>query len=129
MEVTKMRKPELLILVAVWEFLNAFGAIVGITAIAIFAFPEVSRLYGYGLVGGLFGLSIAVFVLICYAVIAIVGGIGLLSRKEWGRVFSLVHAALSLLCIPIGTIIGILVIVYLIKPEVTEYFESAKSKK
>jgi len=54
---------------------------------------------------------------------------GILSRKEWGRAFSLVHAALSLLCIPIGTIIGILVIVYLIKPEVTEYFESAKSKK
>lgn len=35
-------------------------------------------------------------------------------------------AAVSLLWIPFGTVIGILVIIYLIKPEIREYFESAQ---
>lgn len=121
-----MKKPDLIILIAVWEFLTAFGAIIGITAIGLFAFPEVSRLWDQALIGGLFGLSIAVFVLVCYTGLALAGGIGILSGKEWGRILSLVHAALSLFWIPIGTVIGILIIVYLIKPEVVEYFESAK---
>lgn len=121
-----MRRPDLLILIAVWEFISAFGAFIGIIAISVFAFPEVSSLQGIGSVGGIFGLSIAVLVLLFCLSIAIAGGIGLLGGKEWGRILSLVQAALSLLCIPFGTIIGILIIVYLIKPEIRDYFESAQ---
>ncbi len=121
-----MRRPDLLILIAVWEFISAFGAFIGIIAISVFAFPAVSSLHGIGSVGGIFGLSVAVLVLLFYLSIALAGGIGLLGRKEWGRILSLVHAALSLLSIPFGTIIGILIIVYLIKPEIRDYFESAQ---
>ncbi len=121
-----MRRPDLIILIAVWEFLGAFLAFIGIIAIFVFAFPEVSSLHGIDSVGGIFGLSIAVLVLLFCLCIAIAGGIGLLGGKEWGRILSLVLAALSLLCIPFGTIIGILVIVYLIKPEIRDYFESAQ---
>jgi hypothetical protein len=121
-----MRRPDLLILVAVWEFISTFGAFIGIIAIALFAFPEVASLHGIASLGGIFALSLVVLVLLFYLSIAIAGGIGLLGGKEWGRILSLVHSALSLLSIPIGTIIGILVIVYLIKPEVRDYFESAQ---
>ncbi|NIM57366.1 MAG: hypothetical protein GTO16_00270 [Candidatus Aminicenantes bacterium] len=121
-----MRRPDLLILIAVWEFLTAFGSFVGLIFIAVFAFPEVSSVHGISSVGGIFGLSIAVLVLLFYLCIAIAGGIGLLGGKEWGRVLSLVHAAISLLWIPFGTIIGILIIVYLIKPEIRDYFESVQ---
>ncbi len=121
-----MRRPDLLILIAVWEFISAFGAFIGIIAISVFAFPEVSSLHGIGSVGGIFGLSIAVLVLLFYLSFAIAGGIGLLGGKEWGRILSLVLAALSLLCIPFGTIIGILIIVYLQKPKIRDYFESAQ---
>ena len=121
-----MKRPDLLILIAVWEFLGAFLAFIGIIAIAVFAFPGVSSSHEIGSVAGIFGLSIAVLVLLFYLCIAIAGGIGLLGGKEWGRILSLVNAALSLLSIPFGTIIGILVIVYLIKPEIRDYFESAK---
>jgi hypothetical protein len=120
-----MKRPDLLILIAVWEFISTFGAFVGIIAIALFGFPEVSRLHGAASLGGIFALSIVVLVLLFYLSIAIAGGIGLLGGKEWGRILSLIHAALSLLSIPIGTIVGILVIVYLIKPEIRDYFESA----
>ena len=121
-----MRRPDLIILIAVWEFLGAFLAFIGIIAIFVFDFPEVSSLNGKGSVGGIFGLSIAVLFLLFCLSIAIAGGIGLLGGKEWGRILSLVHAALSLLSIPFGTIIGILIIVYLIKPEIRDYFESAQ---
>lgn len=121
-----MRRPDLLILIAVWEFVTAFGAFIGIISIVVFAFPHVSSSPGFGSVGGIFGLSIAVLVLLFYLSIAIAGGIGLLGGKEWGRVLSLVHAAISLLWIPFGTIIGILIIVYLIKPEIRDYFEVAQ---
>lgn len=124
-----MRRPDLLILIVVWEFITALGAFIAISAIVVFALPEVERLYGVAHAGGIFGLSIAILVLFCSAIIAIAGGIGLLSGREWGRVLGIAYAAISLLRIPFGTIIGILVIIYLTKPEVREYFEALREKK
>ena len=121
-----MRRPDELILIAVWEFISAIGALLGISAIILFAFPEISHLYGIGEIGANFGLGIAVFFLFISACLAVTAGIGLLSGKEWGRVLSIAYATISLLRIPFGTIIGILVLVYLVKPEVREYFESSK---
>lgn len=118
-----MKKPDLLILVIMWEFISAFGALVGMSAIFIFALPSVLDLEDIARVGGLFGISIGLFVLFCFIAITIAAGIGLLIGKEWGRILSLAHAALTLIIIPIGTIIGILVIIYLLTPEVREYFQ------
>lgn len=118
-----MNRPDLLILVAVWEFITAAVALIGISAIAVFAFPEViGPMWGPALVGGLFGLSIAVLVLLCFVGIAVAGGTGLIKGKEWGRILSIVHAAIALLWFPVGTVIGVLVIIYLTKPDVREYF-------
>ena len=38
----------------------------------------------------------------------------------------MIHAVLSLFAIPCGTIIGILVLIYLMKPETREYFERSR---
>jgi hypothetical protein len=121
-----MRRPDELILIAVWEFVTAIGMLIGISAIFIFAFPEVNDLWGLERIAGMFGLSVGVMILFISACLAITGGIGLLTGKEWGRVLSLIYATLSLLRIPFGTIIGILVIVYLVKPKVKEYFITAR---
>lgn len=121
-----MRRPDELILIAVWEFITAIGALIGISAIILFAFPEISHLHGISEIGANFGLGIAVFFLFISVCLAVTAGIGLLSGKEWGRVLSIAYATISLLRIPFGTIIGILVLVYLVKPEVREYFESSK---
>jgi hypothetical protein len=122
-----MKKPDLLILVAIWEFFTAFWAMIGMAAIAIFAYPAVLELDRMEKLGAMFGLTIGMLVLFIALVVGIAGGIGLIMGKEWGRVLSLIRAALSLLSVPIGTIIGILVILYLIKPEVKEYFQSAQA--
>jgi len=116
-----MKRPDLLILIAIWQFLNALLLSIGIAAIAVFAFPKA----GPADAGTIFGLSIAIFFLTVFIGLSIAGGVGLLMGKNWGRIISIVNAALSLLNIPIGTIIGILVLIYLTKSEVREYFESS----
>ncbi len=125
-----MKRPDLLLLIAIWEFITAFLALVGLSAIAVFAFPEaIDPFVGPAVPGVIFGLSIAVLLLICYIGIAIAGGVGLLKGQEWGRVFSIAHAALSLFWIPIGTVIGVLSIIYLTRSEVTEYIKAGSGEK
>jgi hypothetical protein len=121
-----MKKPELLVLIAIWEFLTALAALCGIGAIAWAAFPWVGFLWGVASAAAIFGIGIVMLFLIAYCGLGIAGGIGLITDREWGRVVSIVHAALSVLNIPIGTVIGILSIIYLVKPEVEEYFASAR---
>ncbi len=117
-----MKKPELLVLIAIWEFLTAFFAFIGLAAIAVFAFPTILFLTDAPRIGGLFGLSVASLLLLGYIVLAVAGGLGLLSGKEWGRVLSMAHAGISLLWIPVGTIIGVLILVYLTRQDVRDYF-------
>ncbi len=129
-----MKKPDMLILIAVWQLFTAFIALVGIAAIVLFAFPAVTDSFNYGWMGwngrsgmmaGIFGLSIAILVLVCLMGLALAGAIGLMQSKgrEWVRIVSIIHSALSLFAVPIGTIIGTLSIIYLTKTEVRDYFD------
>jgi len=52
----------------------------------------------------------------------ILGAIGLLSCKNWGKVLSLIMAALGMLNIPIGTLKGVYIIWVLVQPETTALF-------
>jgi hypothetical protein len=121
-----MKRPDLLILVAIWQFVSAFLLAIGIAAIAVFALPEaLGYRWGPAEVGSIFGLSIGIFVLLCLIGLSLAGGIGVLQGKNWGRMISIVNAVLSCFNIPVGTVIGVLVIIYLMRPEVREYFESS----
>jgi len=119
-----MKRPDLLVLVAIWAFFSAFLYLVGIAGIAIFAFPEALG-FGWGPanIGSIFGMSIGMLVLLCGAGLSLAGGIGILKAKSWARIIGIVVAVLSLFWIPVGTVLGVLVLVYLVKPEVREYFE------
>ena len=121
-----MKRPDLLVLIAVCEFLSALGILIGITAISsVCFFVPVTWMWGDVLHMGGFGifvLGVAVLVMVAYFILALMGGIGLLQGKEWGRIVGIVHGALSLFWVPVGTAIGILIIIYLTKQEVREYF-------
>ena len=122
-----MKRPDLLILVAVWQFINAFLALVGIFAIGSFVLGHQWYWWQMGMGMGAFPLaimSIGVLCLIAFLGIAVAGGIGLLTGKEWGRILSIVHAALNLFSVPVGTLLGILALIYLIRADVKEYFEA-----
>lgn len=120
-----MKRPDEILLIAVWNFFSILIAIIGMVALVLFAYPIVNNLYDIARTGGLFGLAIAMLFLACYVVLAILGGIGILLGKEWGRIICLIQAALSLFAIPFGTIIGIFIIIYLGKPEVKDFFAPA----
>ena len=70
-----------------------------------------------------FGLAIGGLFLLFYLVAALAAAIGLLSGREYGRVLSLIHGGISLLFFPVGTVIGVLQIVYLTRADVREYFK------
>jgi len=53
----------------------------------------------------------------------VAGGIGLLTCQSWGRILTLVMAALGLLNIPIGTLKGVYIIWVLVQPETVSLFE------
>ena len=114
-----MERNDVLLLIAIWEFLTAAGALIGVVAIAVFAFPDTND------AGGYFGLSIATVALLAYFGLAVAAGVGLIMRKEWGRIAAIIHAALSLIRIPFGTIIGALALVYLLRSKTREYFSTA----
>jgi len=121
-----LKRPDLLLLVAIWAFLSAFLYLIGIAAISIFALPEALG-FGWGPAnaGGIFGMSIGILFLLCCVGLSLASGIGILKAKSWGRIVSIVVAVLSLFWFPIGTVIGVLVIIYLARPEIREYFEGS----
>lgn len=124
-----MKKPDLLILIAVWQFITAFAAIgIGFTVIAIFAMPDFSGSgQSFDSMSWQDQMAMTVFILfvLCFVALAVAGGIGLLLNRghKWARTVSIVHSALSLFLPPIiGTIIGALGIIYLARQDVRDYF-------
>lgn len=119
---------------------------------ARFTRPGVVTLLGVlNIVGGVLGLVLAVAMLVgilgsdqpgegmglaagIFAVYALVGaaqiatGVGLLRLRPWGRTLQLVLAGIGLLGVPCGTIVSILVLVYMLKPEVKVLFSGVSPR-
>jgi len=118
-----VKKPELLLLIAIWRFIAAAFLAIGVIAIAVFAFPEAVRDEN---AGSLFALSIAIIVLLVLISLSVAAGIGLIKGKSWGWILAIVNAVLDLFSIPFGTVIGVLSLIYLLRKEVREYFAIAQ---
>jgi hypothetical protein len=69
------------------------------------------------------GIGVAIF-LIILSVPKIIAGIGLMKKKEWGRILTLVVAFLSILNFPLGTALAIYSFVILIKDDTVQLFRS-----
>lgn len=59
----------------------------------------------------------------------IIGGIGLLKGREWGRIMVLAVSFLSLLNIPLGTALGIYSIIILLNKETLPLFQRSPAGK
>ena len=124
-----MKRPDLLILVAIWEFVIAFLALVGVAFVGAVAFPAmVNELWGEALVGGIVALGFGVLLLLAIVGLGVAAGVGLLTGREWGRILGIIHAVLGLFNVPVGTVAGVLVLVYLTRPEIAAYFRDAPSE-
>ncbi len=122
-----MEKPQHLLLVAIWQIFCAVIAFLGILTLILFMVfmwvgvpttdPDIPSVIFLLFAGtGLF------FVLV-YFIISLVAGIGTIKGASWARNLGIVQAVLNILNVPVGTIIGILIIMYLVRPEVTQYFQ------
>ena len=124
-----MKRPDLVILIAVWEFLTSLMAVIGIGAIIVVATQTrtwwLRQNVDYDLYSPWIhsGLIVGGVLCLIYAAIALAAGIGLLSGREYGRVMSLIHGGLSLLVFPVGSVIGVLQIIFLTRADVREYFK------
>ncbi len=72
-------------------------------------------------------VNIAMVVLIVLSIPGIIAGIGLLKRKEWARILTLILSALDLVNFPLGTALGIYSIWALVQPEVVAEFKNTNS--
>ena len=113
---TLLKRINPLILIAVWEFLSAAGALIGVYIVVYEAYlvPEDPPPFAFGVA--------LIVVLLVYFGLSVAAGVGLLKVKRWGRILAIIQAALSLLQIPLGTIIGALILVYMFRPQTKEYF-------
>jgi type IV pilus assembly protein PilA len=81
-----------------------------------------------GMIAGLAGGGpqpeqlVAVWVLIAIGILEVACGIGLWKLKPYGRTLQLAFAWIGLLAFPFGTVIGILILVYLFKPGIKVLF-------
>ena len=77
------------------------------------------------LFGGLIGGALGTIVLVL-SLPGLIGGIGLLMRASWSRVFMIVISALDLLHIPAGTLLGIYGLWVLTRPETPAVFAARR---
>ncbi len=103
--------------------------LLGLFAFAFFA--GIGSISGDTTAMGILSLigTIAVIFMAVIAIPSIVAGIGLLHRREWGRILALVVGILSLIDIPIGTALGVYTIWVLMDDSVRPYFNGGTSVK
>jgi hypothetical protein len=94
---------------------SAMGLIAGIIVFAVFSgigaiithAPDTSVDEAFGAASILWGIGTVIAVLlVLFAIPAIIGAIGLLKKKEWGRILILIVSFFDLLHIPLGTLLG-----------------------
>jgi hypothetical protein len=103
-------------------------------AAAATQFPELVELaiasenYAQGLIFALLFIFIIItLVMLALGSLSFAVGIWLIKGKTRGLVLAIVFAVLDLIWIPIGTIIGVLSLMYLLRPEVKEHFRAART--
>ena len=119
-------RPDGVTAIAVYYFLVAIFDLIGACAIVVFPMAAIIQTNsGSSLYFPLIGLSFGLLTTLVLAVMAIVAGWGLLRMASWARWLAFALAIISLLFFPIGTIIGAIIIWYLLKEDVREAFEAA----
>ena len=67
--------------------------------------------------------KVVMVVIVVLSIPGIIAGVGLLKRKEWARILTLILSVLDLVNFPIGTAVGAYSIWAMVQPEVVEQFK------
>ena len=117
------------VLILGWIYLlgNAFLLMMG--GLALFFFMGIGVMSGELEAAGILtvvGMTGLVF-FVALALPGIFAGYGLLKRKSWARVLTLVLGVLNLFSFPVGTVIGVYTLWVLLQEEATEFFAIPKT--
>jgi hypothetical protein len=120
----KNHRPEGIILIAIYHFLVGLPGLLAGFVIATIPVIAVIRNVSdpASLTIALIGLSLTVLLTGGAGLLMIITGIGLLRMRNWARWLAITFACLSLLLYPLGTIIGGLILVYLLTERVSKQF-------
>ena len=123
-----MKRPDGVTAIAVWYFVDAFFTLMIACALIAVPFSGVFDDIGdsTGYFWATFGVTCGVVFILLSGIAALLAGWGLLRMKGWARWLAFILAIFSLFAFPIGTVIGALIIWYLMKEDVREAFESAE---
>jgi hypothetical protein len=123
-----MKRPDGVTAIAVWYFIDAvflflgaciiIAVLVGVLA-AIGNDPTAQFWTSFGMLSGVVFSAAG-------GIALVIAGWGLLEMKSWARWLALILAIFSLFAFPIGTIIGVVIIWYLLKDEIRQAFEAAE---
>ena len=120
-----MKRPDGVTIVAIWHLLGGVFGLMGACAILAIPIPAI-LLGGEGGVGMLVpvaALGIGFLAVAAGAAIGLVAAWGLFTLKDWARWLTVVLAAFSMPAFPIGTIIGGIIIWYLLTDQVRVAFQ------
>ena len=121
---TNKKRSDGVILIAIYQFIASIpGLVVGIATLVI-ALPAVIQSVRdrIGLIAAIFGISLVVLFTLGMSIISIVSGIGLIAMKNWARWVACALALLIIWVVPIGTLIGSLILFYLLQEDVKQHF-------
>jgi hypothetical protein len=118
------RRSDGLTIVAAYHFVVAALFLVGtlIMTVPTFILGIVALAEEPDAIIGLFAVGFIAAVLLVLCLINLAVGYGLWHVQAWARTGAIVLAILSLIFIPIGTVIGAIILWYLVQPEVTARF-------
>jgi len=122
-----MKRPDGVTAIAVWFFVDAllmlFGTCLLVAIPVSGVINEINDPIGEFWV--VFTLTCGVIFILLSGVLSVFAGWGLLRLKPWARWLSIILGIFSLFAFPIGTVIGALIIWYLLKEDVREAFDMA----
>jgi hypothetical protein len=124
-----LMKPRGIKLIQIWTAILAvlsLGGTIVYDGLVLFAFlvggPKGFFTQNPGIIGVVMLLMCIMIPFLFIMSIAVLWAID--QRSKWGHSVLKIQASLSLLILPIGTVIGILILKYINKPEAIEYFRN-----
>ena len=120
-------RPDKVTLIAVWFSINAAISLFLLAAVLL-VFPalglrDIADDPERGMMT--FARFFGGFLFVVFGVLDIAAVVGLLRLREWGRWLAIVLAVLGLFLIPVHTIVGVLIIRYLLSDEAKHAFGAA----
>ena len=125
-----MKRPDGVTVIAIYHFLSAGLKLIGICAILMIPMSAIllfADLEGPELTIVTTVLAFGAFALAASGALSVIVGVGLMRMRSWARWLAIVLAVLMLLSIPVGTIIGIATLIYLLQDKVGKAFAEAEA--